>query len=258
MKPEYLKDKAKIIRRHVIEMLYNAGTGHPGGSLSCADILVALYFDVMKHNGFDRFILSKGHAVPTLYAILAEIGHISKDELMSLRKNDGYLQGHPCYKVSGIEVSSGSLGQGLSIACGLALSMEMKKNIGRVFVLLGDGECDEGQIWESAMFASHQKMDNIIAIIDRNNYQIDGKTEDVLALEPLKLKWEAFGWIVTEIDGHNFVEVINALNKYTGKPHVIIANTIKGKGISIIEGSNRFHGKVPSADEMKQILEELK
>jgi len=156
-----------------------------------------------------------------------------------------------------VEVSSGSLGQGLSIASGLALSMKIDEKMSRVFVLIGDGECDEGQVWEAAMFASHKKLDNIVAIIDRNGYQIDGKTEDILSLEPLKNKWEAFGWYVSEIDGHNFVEIINALNKYVGRPHVIIANTIKGKGISIMENSNRFHGKVPSADEIINIIKEF-
>lgn len=256
-KTEILTRKAKVIQKHVITSIYNAGTGHPGGSLSCVDILVALYFEVMKPN-FDRFILSKGHAAPTLYAVLAELGYFSLDKLSTLRKNDGYLQGHPSAKISGVEVSSGSLGQGLSIASGLALSMKINEDISRVFVLLGDGECDEGQVWEAAMFASHQRLDNLTCIIDRNKYQIDGKTEEILSLEPFRNKWESFGWYVSEIDGHNFTEIINDLNKYVNKPHVIIANTIKGKGISIMENSNRFHGKAPSADEMITILEELK
>jgi transketolase len=253
---EILERKSRVIRRNVINSIYNAGTGHPGGSLSCVDIIVALYFEVMKSN--DKFILSKGHAAPTLYSVLSECGNFPKEELLSLRKNDGYLQGHPCSKIKGIEVSSGSLGQGLSIACGLAISKKLNEDISRVFVLLGDGECNEGQIWEAALFASHQKIDNLVAIIDRNTYQIDGKTEDILALEPLRSKLESFGWEVTEIDGHNFIEILNSLNKYTDKPHVIIANTVKGKGISMMENSNRFHGKVPSADEMITILEELK
>jgi len=256
-KSEILAKKAKVIRKHVITSIYNAGTGHPGGSLSCVDILVALYFEIMKPN-FDRFILSKGHAAPALYATLAECGYFPIESLSSLRKNNGYLQGHPSAKISGIEVSSGSLGQGLSIGCGLALSKKLDEDISRVFVLLGDGECDEGQIWEAAMFASHNKLDNLITIVDRNTYQIDGKTEEILSLEPFRKKWEAFGWEVSEINGHSFPEIINALNKYIDKPHVIIANTIKGKGISMIENSNRFHGKAPSADEMITILEELK
>ncbi len=256
-KLEILEKKAKVIRKHVVTSIYNVGTGHPGGSLSCVDILVSLYFEVMKPN-FDRFILSKGHSAPTLYATLSESGYFPQSELLSLRKNDGYLQGHPSVKISGIEISSGSLGQGLSIGCGLSLSKKLDEDISRVFVLLGDGECDEGQIWEAAMFASHNKLDNLIAIVDRNKYQIDGKTEDILSLEPFKDKWKAFGWEVSEIDGHNFPEIINSLNKYSNKPHVIIANTIKGKGISMMENSNRFHGKAPSADEMAIILEELK
>ncbi len=256
-KSEILAKKAIVIRKHVITSIYNASTGHPGGSLSCVDILVALYFEVMKPN-FDRFILSKGHAAPALYTTLAESGYFPRNELSFLRKNDGYLQGHPSAKISGIEVSSGSLGQGLSIGCGLSLSKKLDEDISRVFVLLGDGECDEGQVWEAAMFASHNKLDNLIAIVDRNKYQIDGKTEDILSLEPFKDKWKAFGWEVSEIDGHNFSEIINALNRYTNRPHVIIANTVKGKGISMMENSNRFHGKAPSADEMITILEELK
>jgi transketolase len=253
---DILKNKSKSVRGDVINIIYNSGTGHPGGSLSCVDILVALYFDVMKKD--DKFILSKGHAVPSLYAILSELNYITREDLNSLRKNNGYLQGHPCYKINGIEVSSGSLGQGLSIASGLAMALELEKSMGKVYVLLGDGECDEGQIWEAAMFASHQKLDNLVAIVDRNKYQIDGTTEEIVSLEPFKEKWESFGWEVTEIDGHNFIEIINSLNKYVLRPHLIIANTIKGKGISITEGSNRFHGKSPSADEMITILEEFK
>lgn len=262
-----LKDKATVIRRHVIKTVHSAGSGHPGGSLSCIDILVVLYFHVMKHNPQkkdaerDRFILSKGHAAPALYATLAECGYFPISKLESLRKNGGYLQGHPDSSIPGVEVSSGSLGQGLSCANGIALAARLDENPSRVFVLLGDGECDEGQIWEAAMLSAHYKLDNLVAIVDRNGLQIDGQTEKVMSLEPFSKKWKAFGWHVIQIDGNNIEEIIKAFHETEygiGKPTVIIAHTFKGKGVSFMEWINAFHGKAPTDEEMLRALEELK
>lgn len=262
-----LKDKATVIRRHVIRMVHSAGSGHPGGSLSCIDILVVLYFHVMKHEPQkkdgerDRFILSKGHAAPALYATLAECGYFPISKLESLRKNGGYLQGHPDSSIPGVEVSSGSLGQGLSCANGIALAARLDENPSRVFVLLGDGECDEGQIWEAAMLSAHYKLDNLVAIVDRNGLQIDGQTEKIMCLEPFSKKWKSFGWHVIEIDGNNIEEIIKAFHEteyVLGKPTVIIAYTFKGKGVSFMEWINAFHGKAPTEEEMIRALEELK
>ena len=261
-----LQDKATVIRRHVIRMLHSAGSGHPGGSLSCIDILAVLYFHVMNHNPnevngeHDRFILSKGHAAPALYATLAECGYFPINKLESLRKNEGYLQGHPDVEIPGVEMSAGSLGQGLSAANGIALSARLDGKISKVFALLGDGECDEGQIWEAAMLSAHYKLDNLIAIVDRNGLQIDGQTEKIMCLEPFSKKWESFGWHVIEIDGNDIEELIKAFNETTciiGKPTVIIAHTFKGKGVSFMEWINTFHGKAPNEEEMIKALEEL-
>ncbi len=263
-----LEKISKKIRRHVINMIHEAGSGHPGGSLSCVDILTVLYFYKMKHDPLmpswidrDRFILSKGHAAPSLYAILAESGYFPIEELMSLRKIGSKLQGHSDYRVPGIEVSAGSLGQGLSIASGIAYDGKLDKKDFRVYVLLGDGECNEGQIWEAAMFASHYKLDNLITIIDRNYLQIDGMTEKVMSLEPFALKWNSFGWHVIEINGNEMRDIINALddaNEIKEKPVVIIAYTSKGKGITFMEGNNEFHGRAPNDEEVKIAIEELK
>jgi len=258
---ETLENKAKIIRRHIINMLCNAESGHTGGSLSCVDILVALYFSFMNHKQKDKFILSKGHAAPALYATLAELGYFSLDKLKTLRKNDGYLQGHPVSTIPGIVASSGSLGQGLSIANGIALAAKLDKLQSKIFVLLGDGECDEGQVWEAAMLSSHYKLDNLIAIVDRNQLQIDGKTEDIMRLEPFAEKWKSFGWHVFETNGNNIEEIIYTLNstKYVvDRPSVIIANTIKGKGVSFCEGVLSFHGTPPNKEQSLKALEELK
>lgn len=251
-----LEDKAKKIRRHVLNMIHEAGSGHPGGSLSCVDVLTALYFHVMYHNPLepgsldrDRFILSKGHAAPALYAILAEAGYFSVDELLSLRKRGSMLQGHPDSKVPGIEVSSGSLGQGLSIASGIAMAGKLDKEVYRVYTLLGDGECDEGQVWEAAMLASHYKLDKLTAIVDRNGLQIDGPTEKIMCLEPIAGKWKAFGWHVIEIDGNKIEEIISALDEaksIRGRPTAVIAHTFKGKGISFMEWIGAFHGRALS------------
>lgn len=262
-----LEKKVKAIRKHVINMIYNAGSGHPGGSLSCVDILTVLYFHIMIHDPSnpkwkdrDRFILSKGHAAPALYAILAESGYFPVEDLSSLRKIGSSLQGHPDNRIPGVEVSTGSLGQGLSIACGVAHRGKIDKKNFRVYILLGDGECDEGQIWEAAMFASHYKLDNITAIIDRNYFQIDGATEDIMQLEPLVSKWKSFGWYVIEINGNKIPEIIMALNDakiIKERPTIIIANTIKGKGVSFLESNNEFHGRALNKEEVGAALKEL-
>ena len=260
--------KANAVRRHIIEMVYTAGSGHPGGSLSATDILVALYFKIMNYDpenpkwtDRDRFVLSKGHAAPALYAVLAELGVFPVDELLTLRKVGSRLQGHPdMRKLPGIEASTGSLGQGISIANGMALAAKLDRKLYNVFVMLGDGEIEEGQVWEAAMFASHYKLDNLIAFIDRNKLQIDGETEKVMSIEPISDKWKAFGWEVREINGHNFKEIIDAVEwakGIKGKPAMIIAHTVKGKGVSFMEGSVHFHGKPPNDEEYKIAIQDL-
>ncbi len=264
---EKLENKAREIRIHIINMIYEAGSGHPGGSLSCVDILTAIYYFSLRHNPLDpnwmerdRFILSKGHAAPALYAVLADLGYFPMKELHSLRKMGSLLQGHPDIRIPGVDVSSGSLGQGLSIGCGIALAGKLDNREYRVYTLLGDGECDEGLIWEAAMLASHYKLDNLTAIIDRNGLQIDGPTEKIMRLEPIAGKWKAFGWNVIEIDGNRMIEIIAALDnvrKITGKPTAIIAHTFKGKGVSFMEWINAFHGKTLSKEELVIALKEL-
>jgi len=263
-----LKRKATLIRRDIIQMLCEAGSGHSGGSLSSADIVTALYFHHLRHRPKepdwpkrDRFILSKGHCAPLLYAVLAECGYFPKEELKTLRKIDSHLQGHPdMSKVKGVEASTGSLGQGLSIACGIALGGLLDKKDYTVYVLLGDGEIDEGQIWEAAMFANHYHLDNLVAILDRNRLQVDGPTSKVMTIEPLADKWKAFGWQVITIDGHNIPQILAALEEAKtskGNPIIIIANTIKGKGVSFMENRVEWHGKVPNKEETKKALAEL-
>jgi len=265
---ENLKARALQIRRLIIKMLCEAGSGHSGGSLSAADLVTALYFHQMRHKpkdpswpDRDRFILCKGHCAPLLYAALAESGYFPEKELMTLRKINSHLQGHPdMRKAPGIEATTGSLGQGLSIANGIALGGKLDKKDYTVYALLGDGEVDEGQVWEAAMFASHYRLDNVIGIIDRNRLQVDGPTEEVMTIEPLVDKWNSFGWQVIEIDGHNFPEIIEALDEakqVKGKPSVIVANTIKGKGVSFMEGKVGWHGKAPSKEEAQKALKEL-
>lgn len=263
-----LESKANIIRRHVIKMIFTAQSGHPGGSLSYADILSALYFQVMKHRPVDpqwedrdRLVLSKGHAAPAYYAALAESGYIPVDDLLSLRKLGSNLQGHPCrQKTPGVEMSTGSLGQGLSVANGMALAAKLDRRPSRIYCLCGDGEMEEGQNWEAAMLASHYKLDNITAFVDRNMMQIDGPTENVMSLEPLADKWRAFGWNVLEINGHDMRQILEACDKASqvkGRPSMIIAHTIKGKGVSFMEGAVAFHGKAPNPDEYRIALKEL-
>ncbi|MFO8077562.1 MAG: transketolase [Thermoplasmatota archaeon] len=256
------------IRKHIIDMLFRAESGHPGGSLSAVDALVALYFVHMQHNPKkpkdpkrDRFILSKGHAAPALYAVLAELGYFPVKQLKQLRKINCMLQGHPvCLYTPGIEASTGSLGHGLSFANGIALAGKLDEQDYHVFVMLGDGETDEGQIWEAAAAAAHYKLDNLTALIDRNYLQIDGNTEDVLKLESVKDRWSAFGWHVVEIDGHNIRDILCALqdtDKIKHKPSVIILDTVKGKGVSFMENNVDFHGVPPNEMEHTRALEEL-
>ena len=263
-----LKKKANRMRKLLIRMLAEAGSGHPGGSLSSVEILTALYFDVMKHNpkdpcweGRDRFLLSKGHICPVLYAAMAMSGYFPEEELMSLRKLGSRLQGHPhMCKLPGLETSSGSLGQGLSIAAGMGIGFKMDSRKNRVYCLLGDGELDEGQNWEAAMTASHYKLDNLTALVDVNGLQIDGWTKDVKNLEPLADKWRSFGWHVLEVDGHDIQEIINALNQAMYihfMPSVILCHTVKGKGVSFMENKAEWHGKVPSREEADAAIKEL-
>ncbi len=262
-----LEDKAKILRKSVVEMLALAGSGHPGGSLSCADIISALYFHVLRYDPKnpnwrerDRFHMSKGHACPILYAALAEAGYFPKEELKKLRKLGALLQGHPDRRTPGIEVASGSLGQGLSVGLGMALAGKLDKLSYRVFVLLGDGELQEGNVWEAAMAASHYKCDKLCAVVDYNGFQIDGKVSEIMEIEPLADKWRAFGWQVIEIDGHNIQKILEAFDeasKVRNKPAVIIAKTVKGKGVSFMEHVVDFHGRPPTEDEAKRALKEL-
>jgi transketolase len=264
-----LKKKALKIRRHVLKMLQIAGSGHTGGSLSEVEIIVALYNYELTYNSKDpnmpqrdRFILSKGHGCPTLYAVLADCGYFEEDRLWTLRKFGTKLQGHPQKDISmGVEASTGSLGQGLSVAIGLALAAKMDKKDYRTYCLMGDGELQEGQIWEAAMMAAHNNLDNVCGIVDCNKLQIDGFLKDVMNIEPLADKWQAFGWQVIKADGHDFESLIDAFDEarsIKSKPTVILADTIKGKGISFIENQASWHGIAPKEDEVKKALEELK
>jgi transketolase len=264
-----LRDKAKVIRRHVVEMITAAKSGHPGGSLSAADILTALYFGgVLRHDpanpldpNRDRFILSKGHAVPVLYATLAEAGYIPVDQLTTLRQLGSTLQGHPSKADLPImEASTGSLGQGLSVGVGMALAAKMDMADYRVYVMIGDGEAEEGQIWEAAMYAGAAKVDQLVAILDYNKCQLDGTIEEILNWEPVAEKWAAFGWHIIEINGHDMAEILRALEEarqITGKPVCIIAHTVKGEGVSFMACNNEWHGKAPTADECAKALAEL-
>jgi len=263
-----LEEKARLIRRHVIRMTHAAQSGHPGGSLSYTDIMSALMFKVMAHRPSepnwpdrDRLILSKGHAAPALYAALAEAGYFPASDLLTLRSAGSHLQGHPCRrKTPGVEMSTGSLGQGLSVANGICLAARLDRRASRTYCLLGDGELQEGQNWEAAMLAAHYKIDNLTAFVDRNRLQIDGPTEQIMSLEPLADKWRAFGWSVIEINGHDMAQILNACDeakRTTGRPTVIIANTVKGKGVSFMEGALAFHGKAPNDDERDRALKEL-
>ena len=249
-------------------MLTLAGSGHTGGSLSAADIVTALYFSKMRHKpdepGWrerDRFILSKGHAAPLLYAVLAMAGYFDISALKTLRKLGSPLQGHPCSRVlPGVEISTGSLGQGLSVSNGMAMGLKMDNIGSRVYCLLGDGEIQEGQVWEAAMTAAHYKLDNLCAIIDLNGLQIDGPVSKVKAIEPVASKWAAFGWNVIDIDGHDMKEILDALDDAETvkvKPSIILAHTIKGKGVSFFEGKVEYHGMAPTPEELEKALKEM-
>ncbi len=266
------EDIASRIRIDIVKAVHKAGSGHPGGSLSAADIVTALYFKVMnidpknpKMEGRDKFILSKGHAGPVQYAALAERGYYDVEEMMSLRKLGSPFQGHPNRdKVPGIEMSTGSLGQGFAVSVGMAMAGKMDekagKKSGRVYVLLGDGELQEGLVWEAAMAAAHYKLDNLCAIVDWNGLQIDGKNEDVMTVTPIDEKFKAFGFHVLMIDGHDFGQIFEAFDKAAackGKPTVIIAKTNKGRGVSFMQDNPGWHGKAPKEDEAKQAVAEL-
>jgi transketolase len=262
-----LKKIAQEIRIEIVKMLNCAGSGHTGGSLSMVELLVGLYFYKFKCdpskplcNTRDIFILSKGHGCPALYAVLARMNFFSKEELCTLRKVGTRLQGHPQRGLPGIEISSGSLGQGLSIANGFALGARLNKGSKRIYCLMGDGELDEGQVWEAALTSAHYKLANVCGIIDYNKFQIDGRVEDIKGLEPLKAKWQAFGWEVFEIDGHNVKEVTEAYDKaekIKDKPSMILAHTVKGKGVSFFENKNKYHGVAPSKEELEKAIKEL-
>lgn len=269
-KPDFkmLREKARVIRMEILKMLTEAGSGHTGGSLSAADIVAALYSYKMRHKpedplweDRDRFILSKGHAAPVLYAALAIAGYFDRKLLKTLRRIGSPLQGHPCSrKLPGVEISTGSLGQGLSIANGIALGLKISKSNARVYCLLGDGEIQEGQIWEAAMTAAHYNLDNLCAIIDNNGLQIDGRCCDVMGIDPISKKWEAFGWNVLEINGHDMEAIVGALDSVEtvkGKPSMIVARTIKGKGVSFFEGKVEYHGIAPTHEELEKALKEL-
>ncbi|MGI5838069.1 MAG: transketolase [bacterium] len=265
---ENLAAVAKRIRRQIIKMIGNAKSGHPGGSLSAADIVTTLYFRCLRIDPAnpawpdrDRFVLSKGHAAPLLYAVLAEKGYFPTEILPTLRQKGSILQGHPDMKrTPGVEVSTGSLGQGLSVANGIALAGKLDAKDYRVFVLLGDGEMAEGQVWEAAMAAAHYQLDNVIAFLDHNGLQIDGPITQVMSPEPLRDKWEAFGWQVLSIDGHDYAAIaaaVEAAGQQRGKPTMIIAETVKGKGISFMENKAEWHGSAPNEAELAAALAEL-
>lgn len=265
---ENLQNTALNIRKNILEMIYTASSGHPGGALSCADILTALYFSEMKVDGNnlkdenrDRFVLSKGHASAALYATLAEKGFIPKEDLLGFRNINSTLQGHPdMKKISGVDMSTGSLGQGLSVANGMAMAGKLDNKTYRVYCLMGDGEIEEGQIWEAAMTASHYQLDNLCAIVDNNNLQIDGKVTEVMNVHPIDEKFKSFGFHVINIDGNNIDEILNAFAEartIKGKPTAIIAKTIKGKGISFMENQVGWHGKAPSKEEYETAIQEL-
>lgn len=263
-----LKVATRKIRENIVTMIHSANSGHPGGSLSAVEILTALYFEEMnidpknpKKDDRDRFVLSKGHAAPVLYATLAEKGYFDKSELTSLRKINSMLQGHPDMKgIPGVEMSTGSLGQGFSVACGMAMASKLDDASWRVYALLGDGEVQEGIVWEAAMSAAHYKLDNLVAFLDYNGLQIDGETEKVMNINPIVDKFKAFGWNVVEIDGHDFDQIFAVLDvakETVGKPTMVIAKTVKGKGVSFMEHAAGWHGTAPSDDDVRKALEEL-
>ena len=264
----FLQTKSTDLRKDIVKMICKSKSGHPGGSLSVIDILTALYYDVMnidvanpKKEDRDRFVLSKGHAAPALYAVLADKGYINKELLGTLRQFGSPLQGHPdMKKVSGVEISTGSLGQGLSVANGMALASRLQNIPYRVYVAMGDGELQEGQVWEAAMTSAQYKLDNLTAFVDYNNLQIDGNVSDIMDVASVEDKFKAFGWNVLTIDGHNFQEISDAVEKAKeckGKPTMIVANTVKGKGVDFMENVCGFHGVAPTEEETKRAIEQL-
>ena len=263
-----LNEITNVIRKDIVSMICKSKSGHPGGSLSAVEILTALYFDQMnidptnpKMEDRDRFVLSKGHAAPALYATLAQRGYFAKDELNNLRQLGSMLQGHPdMKKVPGVEMSTGSLGQGFSVACGMAMAAKLDNAPWNVYALLGDGEVQEGIIWEAAMSAAHYKLDNMISFLDYNGLQIDGEVESVMNINPIEDKFKTFGWNVITIDGHDFDQIFAALDMAkdtVDKPTMIIAKTIKGKGVSFMENQASWHGSAPSEEQLEQALSEL-
>lgn len=266
--PEALRAKARDIRKHVVRMVGAASSGHPGGSLSAADIVTVLYFNEMnirpddpKWPDRDRFVLSKGHAAPVLYAALAEAGYFPAGELVTLRRIDSRLQGHPSIRSTpGVEMSTGSLGQGLSAACGMAIAAKLDGAAWRVYALLGDGELEEGQIWEAVMTAAHRRLDNLTAFVDANGLQIDGPVADIKSMERIGDRFAAFGWHVVEIDGHDIPAIMAALaeaRNTQGRPTVVVARTVKGKGVSFMENQLGWHGTAPKPDQVRAALAEL-
>lgn len=265
---EALCAKAREIRKHVVRMVGAASSGHPGGSLSAADIVTVLYFNEMnirpddpKWPDRDRFVLSKGHAAPVLYAALAEAGYFPAEELVTLRRIDSHLQGHPSIRSTpGVEMSTGSLGQGLSAACGMAIAAKLDGAAWRVYALLGDGELEEGQIWEAVMTAAHRRLDNLTAFVDANGLQIDGPVADIKSMERIGDRFAAFGWHVVEIDGHDIPAIMAALaeaRNTQGRPTVVVARTVKGKGVSFMENQLGWHGTAPKPDQVRAALAEL-
>lgn len=265
-----LEQYCKESRRNIIEMVYSAQSGHIGGSLSACELLTVLFHKCLHNivkwkessdfDKRDRFVLSKGHVSPMLYSVMSQVGYFDKEELKTFRKLGTRLQGHPIAYIPGVEIGTGSLGQGLSFACGMAMALKLDKNPAKVFVMLGDGEIQEGSVWEALMQGAHRNLNNLIAIIDRNMLQIDGNTEDVMSLEKLFDKLSAFGWNVIEIDGHNIAEIYNAYEsaKSSDKPTVIVAKTIKGKGVSFMENNPGWHGTAPKEPDYLRAMEDLK
>jgi transketolase len=263
-----LKKKATLIRKHIVDEVYTAASGHPGGSLSCTDILTVLYFNEMRvdiknptWSDRDRFVLSKGHCAPALYGTLAEKGFFPTEELLGFRSADSFLEGHPNMTyVKGVDMSTGSLGQGISAAVGMALAGKLDKKDYRVFSILGDGELQEGQVWEALMAAAHYKLENLTAFLDHNGLQIDGKITDVMSPEPVADKFRAFGWKVINVNGHDYVQIIEAIEeakKCKDKPTLIIADTVKGKGVSFMENVAGWHGTAPNKEQRDQAISEL-
>jgi transketolase len=264
----FLERKAREIRRSIVEMVFRAQSGHPGGSLGAADLVVALYYYLMRHDpanpqwpGRDRFILSKGHCSPVVYAVLADCGYFPKEDLLTFRRPGSHLQGHPCQpKTPGIEASTGTLGLGISTGVGMALAAKIRNQKHYYYILCGDGEIQEGQVWEAAMFANKYCLDNVIAFVDRNYLQTDGWSEDIMPLDPLVPKWQSFGWNTMEVDGHGFGEIAAAVEtakRTQGRPTMIVARTVKGKGVSFMENVASWHGTPPNREQYERAMEEL-